>query len=316
MNQPLVTVISTSFNHAPYLRETLDSVKNQSYRNIQHLVIDGGSTDGTVEILKSYPGIEYISERDNGPLHAVLKGIARAKGEYIMFCPVTDGYLDMRWIERCVETMQRDPEISLVWGLPQYKESDGSLGPVSYPQFQRANPPQKEKFLYYWALTAFWLPEGNFCVRSHVFKDCYPVPSINYTRQTILPYDPWLEFNYRFNTKGYLPYFIRTIASFGRRHENQRGKQETENKTGEVWLRAYKQKVADYKQQLVFHGNAHRFTRWDKKLTPYQFSGRTMATMMFSPFVFRQQIAEKIRTLTPHWLRDKLRWLRYLRLDS
>jgi glycosyltransferase involved in cell wall biosynthesis len=80
---PSITVITPSFNAAATIRATLDSVRAQGYPRLEHLVLDGGSTDGTVDILREAPGIRYVSEPDRGLSHALNKGIAMASGEVL-----------------------------------------------------------------------------------------------------------------------------------------------------------------------------------------------------------------------------------------
>jgi glycosyltransferase involved in cell wall biosynthesis len=82
---PRITVVTPSFNQAQYLEETIRSVLLQGYPNLEYLVIDGGSTDGSVEILERYaPWLDYwVSERDRGQAHAINKGFARCTGDVI-----------------------------------------------------------------------------------------------------------------------------------------------------------------------------------------------------------------------------------------
>ena len=84
---PLVSIITVVYNGHRTLEETIQSVVNQNYPNIEYLIIDGGSTDGTMEILKKYDDtIDYwISEPDKGVYHAMNKGIEIAQGEWLYF---------------------------------------------------------------------------------------------------------------------------------------------------------------------------------------------------------------------------------------
>ena len=86
-SRPLVTVITVVFNGADHLEETILSILNQTYDNIEYVLIDGGSTDGTLEIIKKYDtAIDYwISEKDGGIYDAMNKGIKLATGEWINF---------------------------------------------------------------------------------------------------------------------------------------------------------------------------------------------------------------------------------------
>jgi hypothetical protein len=81
---PRITLVTPSFNQAAYLEETIRSVLLQGYPNLQYLVIDGGSTDGSVDIIRKYaPWLDHwVSESDRGQSHAIQKGITRANGEW------------------------------------------------------------------------------------------------------------------------------------------------------------------------------------------------------------------------------------------
>ena len=83
MNYPKVSIITPSYNQSQFIEETILSIKDQDYPNIEHIVIDGGSTDGTIEILKKYGRLIWISEPDKGQSDAVNKGIKIATGEIL-----------------------------------------------------------------------------------------------------------------------------------------------------------------------------------------------------------------------------------------
>ena len=82
MVMPKVSIVTPSFNQARYLPMTLQCVREQDYPGIEHIVVDGGSTDGTLDILRDAPGIRWVSERDRGQVDALNKGsgdVARAR---------------------------------------------------------------------------------------------------------------------------------------------------------------------------------------------------------------------------------------------
>jgi glycosyltransferase involved in cell wall biosynthesis len=90
--QPLVSVVTPSYNAMPFIKENIASVRDQDYPHIEHIVIDGGSEDGTREILQECPHLIWISEPDRGQSHALNKGFQRASGEIIGWLNADDTY--------------------------------------------------------------------------------------------------------------------------------------------------------------------------------------------------------------------------------
>ncbi|WEA02320.1 glycosyltransferase family 2 protein [Mucilaginibacter sp. SJ] len=128
MNKPLVTVITSSFNSASTIEQTICSVINQTYTNIEYIVIDGGSTDGTVEILRKYDkNITYwVSEPDKGIYNAWNKGLKSAKGDWISFLGADDIYLNNA-IENYVTYInynQQKAEFDFVSSVMEYVDKD------------------------------------------------------------------------------------------------------------------------------------------------------------------------------------------------
>ena len=108
---PKVSVLTTTYNDIENLKRILAEVKKQTYPNIEHIIVDGGSTDGTVELLKELeekePGrISWMSEKDNGIYDAINKGIRMATGEIVGCC--FDRYADEGVLMRMVETMEKE----------------------------------------------------------------------------------------------------------------------------------------------------------------------------------------------------------------
>lgn len=91
-NNPFVSIITVVFNAESTLGETIESVLRQSYKNYEYIIVDGASTDGTLDLLKSYdsPRIRFISEVDFGIYDAMNKGLILAKGEWIYFLGADD----------------------------------------------------------------------------------------------------------------------------------------------------------------------------------------------------------------------------------
>ena len=92
---PLVSIITPSYNQGRFIRQTIESVLNQKYPNIEYIIVDGGSSDNTLEIIKEYEGkIKWISEKDNGQSDAINKGFSMANGEIIAWLNSDDIYLE------------------------------------------------------------------------------------------------------------------------------------------------------------------------------------------------------------------------------
>lgn len=137
--RPLVSIIVPSFNQGRYIRETIDSILSQDFRPIEVLVMDGGSTDETVGVLKSYdhPELQWISERDRGVADAVNKGLNRAKGEIIGIQSSDDLYAAGA-IAAAVEALAAN-DIGLVYGDAEYIDAQSNVtGRTSLPPFDLA----------------------------------------------------------------------------------------------------------------------------------------------------------------------------------
>lgn len=114
--QPLVTIITPSFNllkdgRKEWFIQNLESVRNQTYPNIEHIVIDGASTDGTIELLKEYQDkgwIKYYSEPDKGIYDALNKGIIKANGKYVVCLNSDDYYCNTRAVEYEVSKLEEN----------------------------------------------------------------------------------------------------------------------------------------------------------------------------------------------------------------
>jgi len=131
---PRISIITPSMNHARFLRQCLESVRGQAYPNLQHIVVDGGSTDGSVEILRAWTGaIEWTSEPDTGQANAVNKGLARVDGAIIGWLN-SDDWLLPGALACVVECFRRRPELDMVYGRAWMVDEEGRrLRP--YPTF-------------------------------------------------------------------------------------------------------------------------------------------------------------------------------------
>ena len=117
---PLVSIITVVLNGIKYLEPCIESILQQNYPHIEHILIDGGSTDGTLDVLSNYcskypKGIRYISEPDKGTFDAANKGIKMAKGVILGFIGSDDMY-EPGAIQTVVEFFMANPDAHLVYG--------------------------------------------------------------------------------------------------------------------------------------------------------------------------------------------------------
>jgi hypothetical protein len=111
--------LTPSFNQAPWLQDNLRSVAAQTYRSIEHVVMDGGSSDGSVDVLvrNTRPGLIWRSEPDSGQSHALNKAFGQSRGEVIGWLNSDDAYCDRRTVEWAVDVFQSHPDVDVVYGF-------------------------------------------------------------------------------------------------------------------------------------------------------------------------------------------------------
>ena len=128
-----VSIVTPSYNQAEFIEETILSVLNQTYPFVEHIIVDGASTDGTLDILKKYGDkIACVSEPDNGETEAMNKGIKMARGEIIAFVS-SDNTLELDAIEKVVSFFKEHPEVDMVSGGSKSIDRNGKVLEIGYP---------------------------------------------------------------------------------------------------------------------------------------------------------------------------------------
>jgi glycosyltransferase involved in cell wall biosynthesis len=128
MDKPLVSIITPTFNHARFIEAAIRSVLEQDYRNIEYIVVDGGSTDGSVEIIQRYADrlAWWVSEPDRGQTDAINKGFARARGSILAWLNSDDTY-EPGAVTEAVEFLLNQPEVGMVYGDANFINENGRV---------------------------------------------------------------------------------------------------------------------------------------------------------------------------------------------
>lgn len=124
----LISIVTPSYNQADYLEQTIRSVLAQDYPDIEYLIVDGGSTDGTLDIIKKYEDrlAWWVSEKDQGQTDAINKGFGRAKGEVLAWINSDDTY-EPGAVRAAVEYLRAHPEVGMVYGDCNFINESGRV---------------------------------------------------------------------------------------------------------------------------------------------------------------------------------------------
>lgn len=133
MGTATITIVTPSLNQGRYLPEAVGSVLMQDYPSIEYLVLDGGSTDGTIEYLRSLPDrVRWRSQPDGGQVAAILEGFNLGRGHLLAWLNADD-VLAAGAIRRAVDAFDADPSLDLVYGRADFIDSAGArIGPCSH----------------------------------------------------------------------------------------------------------------------------------------------------------------------------------------
>lgn len=202
---PLVSIITPSFNQARYIEATIQSVLSQDYARIEYIIVDGGSTDETVDVIRKYEGqggsirsiAWWVSEKDKGQTDAINKGFARAGGDILAWINSDDTY-EPGAISAAVKYLLEHPAVGMVYGDCNFINENGSV-------IGKFNAAQTNHHLIRQGYVH--IPQQTMFFRADLWKQVGPLdPSFYFA----MDYDLWTRISAREEIK-YVP---QTWANF------------------------------------------------------------------------------------------------------
>ena len=123
---PKISIVTPAYNCGRYIRRCIESVMAQEYPNFEHIVVDGGSTDNTVEILRQYPHVKWVSEKDNGEANALNKGIKMVTGEVVCWLNADD-FMSPKAMIPVGQAFAQNPDWELIYGQTDMVTPHGAV---------------------------------------------------------------------------------------------------------------------------------------------------------------------------------------------
>jgi glycosyltransferase involved in cell wall biosynthesis len=181
-NFPLVSIVTPSYNQARFLEFTIHSVLEQDYPNIEYILVDGGSIDGSLDIIHRYANrfAWWVSEKDRGQTDAINKGFAQANGDILAWLNSDDTY-EPHAVAEAVELLRSQPETGLVYGDTNFIDENGdNIG--SFPAAQTDYKRLRRGYVHIPQQASFW--------RADLWRKVGPLdPSFYFA----MDYDLWVR---------------------------------------------------------------------------------------------------------------------------
>jgi glycosyltransferase involved in cell wall biosynthesis len=177
-----VSIVTPSFNQARFLERTIQSVLNQTYDDIEYIIIDGGSTDGSQDIIRRYEDrlAYWVSEKDKGQTDAINKGFSRANGA-VMAWLNSDDTLEPQAVEQAIAALEENPTVGMVYGHGFFiNTNDEKIG--EFPSAQTDYRRLRRGYVHICQQAAFW--------RADLWRKVGPLDDSVYFA---MDYDLWLR---------------------------------------------------------------------------------------------------------------------------
>ncbi|MGA2261585.1 MAG: glycosyltransferase family 2 protein [Acidobacteriota bacterium] len=201
--RPRITIVMPTLNQAKYIEEAVQSILEQNYENLECLVFDGGSTDGTLDILKRYEDrLQWWSEKDRGQADAINKGLKRATGDILGYLN-SDDLLEPGALDKVAGYFLEHPEVDLVYGEGYLMKADGT-GKHRFPA--------TEPVFDLWRLIHLWdfiLQQSTFWRRRLLERIGYFNESLHYG----LDWDYWIRAA-KAGKVGYIPEYLGCLREY------------------------------------------------------------------------------------------------------
>jgi len=194
-----ISIVTPSYNQARFIRETIESVVSQDYPNIEYFIIDGGSTDGSVDIIREYAEkykfIKWVSKKDSGPVEAINKGLKMASGDIVAYINSDDTYFPGA-IKEIVEYFYKNKNLKIIYGEGMHIDENGKkIVDYSTRIFD-------ENLLKEWC----FICQPSLFMRREVLEKVGPFDE---RRKTCWDYEYWIR-AYKHYYLGYIPVMIAT----------------------------------------------------------------------------------------------------------
>lgn len=222
-----ISIITITFNASSTIRTAIESVLSQSYQNIEYIIVDGGSTDGTLNIIKEYgTKIQWVSEPDKGIYDAMSKGVARATGDVIGMVNADDFYPDNEVLQRVVDAYQENPTLQAVYGDLHYVDGQNTTKVV---REWVAGEYKKELFLSGWMP-----PHPTFFLtkQAYILYGAY-----NPIFKSAGDYELMLRMLYKYNLSvAYIPHVQMKMRTGGVSNVSLRNRIRANNEDYKAWI--------------------------------------------------------------------------------